>query len=106
MPLVKGLYGIPVPEKPIDCKLPDHCVLLVPVVAFTERAERLGQGGGYFDRFLTEHSQLLAIGIAHSCQQIDSFPVAGHDRPLDAVLTEAGWITANEKTRKRLNIVS
>ncbi len=62
-------------------------VLCMPLVGFTERGERLGQGGGYYDRWLAEHRETIAIGMAWDCQQVDELPVEPHDMPLSAVVT-------------------
>ena len=62
-------------------------VLLVPIVGFTDNGERLGQGGGHYDRWLEAHPETIAIGMAWDCQKRDRLPVEGHDRRLHAVVT-------------------
>ena len=62
-------------------------VLFVPLVGFTARGERLGQGGGHYDRWLAANPETLAIGLAWDCQVADSLPIAPHDRTLSAVVT-------------------
>ena len=62
-------------------------VLLMPLVGFTERGERLGQGGGFYDRWLADHPGTIAIGMAWDCQLVDELPVEDHDQPLHAVVT-------------------
>jgi 5-formyltetrahydrofolate cyclo-ligase len=59
----------------------------VPLLAFTARGERLGQGGGHYDRWLTAHPETLAVGLAWDSQLVDSLPIEAHDRPLAAVVT-------------------
>lgn len=61
--------------------------LFVPLVAFTERGERMGQGGGYYDRWLAAHPGTLAIGLAWDIQKVDELPVEPHDAPLSAIVT-------------------
>lgn len=61
--------------------------LFVPLIAFTAEGERLGQGGGHYDRWLAAHSDTVAIGLAWDCQLVDALPVEPHDRPLRAVVT-------------------
>lgn len=62
-------------------------LVVVPLVAFTDRGERLGQGGGHYDRWLAANPQAIAIGLAWDCQQADSLPTEPHDRLLRAVVT-------------------
>lgn len=62
-------------------------VLFMPLVGFTERGERLGQGGGHYDRWLADHPGTIAIGLAWDCQLVDSLPTEAHDVPLSAVIT-------------------
>lgn len=61
--------------------------LFVPLVGFTASGYRLGQGGGHYDRWLAEHPDTLAIGLAWDCQLADMLPIEPHDRPLTAVVT-------------------
>jgi 5-formyltetrahydrofolate cyclo-ligase len=78
--------GIPSPEgRPC---VPD--VVLVPCVGFTSEGWRLGYGQGYFDRFLADHPEVTAIGVAWAHAQIDSglFSPQSHDLPLIGVVTE------------------
>lgn len=62
-------------------------IVVVPLLAFTTRGERLGQGGGHYDRWLAAHPQVTAIGLAWDCQIADALPVEAHDRHLAAVVT-------------------
>ena len=62
-------------------------VAFVPLVGFTARGERLGQGGGHYDRWLADHPDTLPIGLAWDIQLCESLPVEPHDRRLAAVVT-------------------
>ncbi|MDJ0977418.1 MAG: 5-formyltetrahydrofolate cyclo-ligase [Erythrobacter sp.] len=65
-------------------------VLFVPLVGFTASGKRLGQGGGHYDRWLAEHREARAIGLAWDVQLIepeDALPTEPHDIALDAVIT-------------------
>ncbi len=74
-------------QPPADARplVPD--VIFCPLVGFTDRGGRLGQGGGHYDRYLAECPPRLAIGLAWDCQLVDELPAEPHDRPLDAVIT-------------------
>ena len=62
-------------------------VAIVPVLGFTAGGQRLGQGGGHYDRLLAAQPDLVAIGLAWDCQLVDALPLEAHDRPLRAVIT-------------------
>ena len=64
-------------------------VLVTPLVAFDEQGQRLGMGGGFYDRTLQNWQQyrLQPVGYAHDCQQVDSLPSEEWDIPLPAVIT-------------------
>lgn len=72
--------------------LPD--VVLAPCVGFTRSRWRLGYGGGYFDRFITTHPHVTAIGVAWSIAEVDEteFGVQPHDQALMRVVTENGVV--------------
>ncbi|OHV09013.1 5-formyltetrahydrofolate cyclo-ligase [Kushneria phosphatilytica] len=72
--------------------------ILMPLVGFDARGNRLGMGGGFYDRTLafTRHrsTRPTLIGLAHGCQQVDSLPAAEWDVPLDAVVSDRAIIRA------------
>jgi 5-formyltetrahydrofolate cyclo-ligase len=87
-PLKINMYGIPEPEK-IKLVYPD--VILVPLVAFDKKLNRLGYGGGYYDRLikkLSEKKNILKIGLALSTQKINSVPTNEYDKKLDYIVTD------------------
>ena len=64
-------------------------VILVPVVAFDDDCNRLGYGGGWYDRFLAEQPMALKIGLAFDCQHVSMLRTEKHDIPLDVIVTES-----------------
>ena len=68
-------------------------VLLVPLLAFDKEGQRIGWGGGFYDRTIaalrTQRSTLV-LGVAFSCQQVDKVPCDNHDELLNGVITETG----------------
>ena len=87
-PLKINQYGIP---EPSSKKLVYPDVILVPLVAFDNNLNRLGYGGGYYDRVikkLNEKKKILKIGLAFSVQKINNVPVTKYDKKLDYIVTE------------------
>jgi 5-formyltetrahydrofolate cyclo-ligase len=60
-------------------------VLILPGVAFTLAGDRLGSGGGYYDRLLASYTG-TTIGVGYACQLVDSLPVEPHDQRLTQVI--------------------
>ena len=91
--LVDNRYGIAEPEldreKTVKAEALD--LVLMPLTGFDEKGNRLGMGGGYYDRtfaFLERSSKPILIGLAHECQKVSSIPVADWDVPMKGVATE------------------
>ncbi len=64
-------------------------LVLVPGVAFDPQGRRIGQGKGYYDRFLaTLESRTKLVALAYQCQIFSSIPTDPHDFPIDIVVTE------------------
>lgn len=80
-----GPFGMLQPSADAETLVPD--VLFVPLVGFTSALERLGQGGGHYDRWLAEHRPALAVGLAWDAQACEALPIEPHDITLDAVVT-------------------
>lgn len=87
-PLIVHVFGMHEPARDAPEVTPD--VLLVPLLAFDARGNRLGYGGGFYDRTLTALDTKLAIGIAYAGQEVRELPCRDHDHPLDMVVTESG----------------
>ena len=96
--LVLGTYGLMEPDT--RCEIVDPKVIdliLVPGVAFDCAGHRLGQGGGYYDRFLKE-SSALRVGICHEAALVDCVPYEAHDEMMAYIITPGGIIRAGSDT--------
>ena len=92
-PLVEGRYGERVPAPSAPLVRPD--LVVTPLLAFTRTGDRLGYGGGYYDRTLgalREGGDVTAIGYAFAAQEVDALPVSPLDQRLDWIVTERGAI--------------
>jgi len=69
-------------------------IVLCPVVGFDEQGNRIGMGKGCFDRWLAQYKQHIdrVIGLAFDCQRCPEIEHEAHDIPLDAIITEQGWM--------------
>ncbi len=88
-------YGIPEPRKGRLVKAQDLDYLLVPLVGFDSRGNRLGMGGGYYDRTLAKLPSWKAIhltGVAHDAQKVDELAYKAWDIPMNDVVTESGFV--------------
>ena len=83
--LEPGVWGLRQPRTDAPVVVPE--VLFMPLVGFTARGDRLGQGGGYYDRFLAAHPQTIAIGMAWDVQEVPELPTELHDMRLSAIVT-------------------
>jgi 5-formyltetrahydrofolate cyclo-ligase len=86
-----------VPEHDVDAAWPD--VVVVPGLAFTPGGARLGQGGGWYDRFLAnvDRSRCVVVGVCFAEQLVESLPTEPHDVAVDHVVTEEGVVTDSER---------
>jgi 5-formyltetrahydrofolate cyclo-ligase len=90
-PLVNNRFNILEPQLDVRNVLPVESldVVLTPLVAFDSSGQRLGMGGGFYDRTLQNWQQLgpYPIGLAHDCQQVEQLPVEHWDIPLPEIIT-------------------
>ena len=87
-PLLINKYGIPEPET-TNRVYPD--ILFVPLVAFDKELNRLGYGGGFYDRYIQKISKIkriVKVGLDFSFQKLKSIPVNRYDKKLDIIITE------------------
>ncbi|WP_435116961.1 5-formyltetrahydrofolate cyclo-ligase [Candidatus Pelagibacter bacterium nBUS_49] len=89
-PLKINKFGIP---EPVSSKILYPDILLVPLVAYDVNLNRLGYGGGYYDRYIEKIGKIkkiMKIGLAFYFQKISSIPINQYDKKLDFVVTEKG----------------
>lgn len=92
--LVQGTWGIwEPPENPAfefsyEKAAPEGCFAILPGTVFDKNCIRMGYGGGFYDRFLSEYPQLWTCGICFSCQIADRVPAGIFDLRPDMVVTE------------------
>ena len=87
-PLKINQYGIPEPNTK-KMIYPD--IILIPLVAFDNNLNRLGYGGGYYDRViekLNRKKKILKIGLAFSVQKVNNLLVTKYDKKLDYIVTD------------------
>ena len=99
-PMCRNQFGIDEP----DC-LPEHWLkaehmdlILLPLVAFDEQGNRMGMGGGFYDRSLAnirqQEKSTQLIGLAHEIQKTSQLEVQSWDIPLHAIATEINFYKA------------
>lgn len=90
--LITGKYGILEPPSSNANHITNNAldVIIVPALAYNLAGERLGQGAGYYDRFLAKRAaNTILIGVAFECQILDNIPTEIHDIRLDTVISDA-----------------
>lgn len=89
-PMLKNKFGIWEPKLNVQNVLPldELDILFTPLVAFDKQGNRLGMGGGFYDRTLQnwQNSSFIPVGLAHQCQQVEQLPTEAWDVPLHRIL--------------------
>ena len=91
-------YGIKEPKLIIEnscfantCPVTELDIVFTPLVAFDQQGNRIGMGGGYYDRLLSpwfeKQTGPYPIGLAHDCQYLDALPIQNWDVPLPEIIT-------------------
>ena len=99
--LTPGVFGLLEPK--MECRIADPAqigLILVPGVAFDREGHRIGQGGGYYDRFLGKSGAHRA-GVCHDFALLESVPFEAHDLLMDDVITPGGMYSAGKRCDRR-----
>ncbi len=89
-PLTTGAFGIPTPPADAPTIEPDgRTVCVLPALAYDGGHRRLGYGGGYYDRFLTDFPG-VTVGVAYERCVLDTVFAEAHDLPVSILVTENG----------------
>lgn len=81
----RGKFGIPEPQTP--SYEGDLDLIILPGVAFDKKLNRLGRGGGYYDRYLSKTSHINTMGVAYDFQVISAVPCQRHDHRVKILVT-------------------
>ena len=87
-PLSINKFGIP---EPTSDKMVIPSILLVPLLAFDKNLNRIGYGGGFYDRYIKKIKKIkkvITIGLAYSFQKVSKVPTNQYDIKLDFIITE------------------
>ena len=88
--LVTGSFGIlEPPAKSLEIPPDNLDLILCPGIAFSTSGQRLGQGGGYYDRYLPAAKNAKLIGVAFDLQIRQTIPGDPHDVAMDELITES-----------------
>lgn len=93
----KNRFGIaePGPSHGRQCPAWRLDLVLMPLVGFDAKGNRLGMGGGFYDRAFAYRKRRLRwqgprlLGVAHDCQKVEALPVASWDIPLDGIVSDS-----------------
>lgn len=85
--LREGKYCIPEPTTGTVLYPDSSDVMIVPGLAFDKKGYRMGQGGGYYDRYLEKH-RCITIGVCREMFFVENVPICWNDLPVDYVITE------------------
>ncbi|MBS4199670.1 5-formyltetrahydrofolate cyclo-ligase [Bacillus sp. FJAT-49732] len=92
--MVTVFFGLfePIETKTMMAEKKEIDLLLVPGLVFNRQGYRIGFGGGYYDRFLTEFNG-NTISLCFSMQISENIPIENHDIPVNKIITENEMIT-------------
>lgn len=85
-----GSFGISEPSEAgsIEAKPSELDLIICPLAAFDESGNRIGMGGGYYDRFLAKAGSVKVVGVAFNCQRLERILAQPHDIALPKIITE------------------
>lgn len=98
--LVPGYMDIPEPKVAEDRKveLKDIDIIVIPGTGFDLNGNRLGYGGGYYDRLLSNAAKNIpTVALAFEEQIVDEIPAESHDMKVDIIITDERIIRAKEQ---------
>ena len=82
----KNDMGIPEPIADDPVAEDETALVLMPGLAFTKKGDRMGYGGGFYDRFLAQEPHHPTLALCYEFQIVDSLPTEEYDIPVDTVL--------------------
>ena len=82
----KSSYGIPEPIDDGPVADDEEALVLMPGLAFTQKGDRMGYGGGFYDKFLAAEPNHPTLALCYDFQMVEKLPTEEYDIPVDTVL--------------------
>ncbi len=86
--LVEGAFHILEPDSDVTVDADDNTLIIMPGAVFTTNHDRIGYGGGYYDRYLSIHPTCHKIAVCYDFQVVDNIPCEEHDIKPELIVTE------------------
>lgn len=86
--LIEGAYNIQEPESDNILKPDETTLVIMPGAAFSEHRDRIGYGGGYYDKYLEKHPKCMTMAVCYSFQIVDELPAEEHDIKPQVIVSE------------------
>ena len=92
--LVENKYGIlePVFNEENIVNSNESTFIIVPALVLDNNKNRMGYGGGFYDKYLSENKYLCSVGVAYDFQIVEKVPTEENDVPLDIIVTNRGIV--------------
>ena len=86
VPFAKGTYGILEPQTQRELVPDENTLVIMPGAVFSREGDRIGYGGGYYDRFLEEFPMCMTIAVCYDFQIVDTLPAEDHDIRVQVII--------------------
>lgn len=86
-PLVAGAFGIPEPDSQKRLEADGNTLVIMPGAVFSEKRDRIGYGGGYYDVFLHDNPQCMTVAVCYDFQILTELPAEEHDIKPDVIVS-------------------
>lgn len=83
---IPGAFGILEPSGNPEDRITASGFMLVPGLAFDKRGNRLGYGGGFYDRYLASHDGIITAALGYDFQIVENVPAEQHDKKMDYLI--------------------
>lgn len=93
--LVSGAYGIPEPSSEYALEPDEGTLIIMPGAVFSCKGDRIGYGGGYYDRYLEKYPMCKTIAVCYDFQLLDDIPYEPHDIKPHRIISEKRAVTCN-----------
>ena len=88
-----GAFDIPESRSEIYLEAGEDTLIIMPGAVFDRYGNRIGYGGGFYDRYLEKHPECMTMAVCYDMQVVDHIPAESHDIRPQIIVTESGILT-------------